>query len=180
MLSISFSRIVDNVRRGTYTATDYREIKLWARICLNHLQYVELRINYFFCLVCPHTWLTELHRWAATTGRPSSITAAYLYHSYILINMDQATIRDGQIVADIHLYSTLHRALSSRPRSNDEPPEEEFSAWKQKWGHLFCMLSTRLYEVLFLLITGCSSAKRTDARNKLLRCTPHSCCSLYS
>lgn len=38
MLSISFSTIVDNVRRGQPTDEDRRAIRLWASVCLHHVQ----------------------------------------------------------------------------------------------------------------------------------------------
>jgi hypothetical protein len=38
MLSISFSAIVENVRQGKPTNEDRRAIRLWASVCLHHLQ----------------------------------------------------------------------------------------------------------------------------------------------
>lgn len=42
MLSISFSAVVENVKRGMVTNADRQAIRLWANICLHHLQYVSL------------------------------------------------------------------------------------------------------------------------------------------
>lgn len=41
MLSISFSDIVQNIKRGSPTSEDRRAIRLWANICLHHLQSVS-------------------------------------------------------------------------------------------------------------------------------------------
>lgn len=40
MLSISFSKIVANIKRGGATIPDRQAIHLWSTICLHHLQYV--------------------------------------------------------------------------------------------------------------------------------------------
>ncbi|KAI5856670.1 hypothetical protein GGS23DRAFT_607980 [Durotheca rogersii] len=112
MLSISFSRIIDNIKRGNPTAKDHGAIHLWSRICLHHLH------------------------WAATTGRPSIIPTPYVNQCNILLSFYQATMQDGMLVAEISLYSVLHQKLAQQSALGDGDECEEFLLWKEKWKHL--------------------------------------------
>ncbi len=113
MLSISFSTIVENVRRGNPTDEDRRAIRLWASVCLHHLH------------------------WAVTTGRPSTIPAPYLNQCNILLSLFEATVHEGMVVAEILLYTALNKKLTHHSYLDANGECDEFVAWKQKWCHLF-------------------------------------------
>ncbi|KAI1074763.1 hypothetical protein F5B20DRAFT_562293 [Whalleya microplaca] len=123
MLSISFSNIVNNIKRGSPTIEDHRTIHLWSTICLHHLH------------------------WAATTGRPSIIPIAYINQCNILLSFYQATMQDGMLVAEILLYSTLHQKLDHHPYLGDGGECEEFLSWKQKWSHLLALSTSSMLRI---------------------------------
>ncbi|CAJ2504750.1 Uu.00g121440.m01.CDS01 [Anthostomella pinea] len=123
MLSTSFSKIVNNVKRGNSTTEDHRAIHQWATICLHHLQ------------------------WAATTGRPSILSTSYIDQCNILLSFYQATMQDGMLVAEIMLYSTLHQKLSRQSYLGDGGECEEFLAWKQKWNHLLALSTSSMLRI---------------------------------
>ncbi|KAH8885931.1 hypothetical protein GQ53DRAFT_845277 [Thozetella sp. PMI_491] len=126
MLSISFSEIVDSVKKGTSSADDYRAIKLWAGICLHHLQ------------------------WSATTGQPPTISEPYLNQCNMLVNVFQATTQDRMTVAEILLYSSIHRELASGTYLESVLREEEiFAPWKQKWIHLFALPKSSILKISY-------------------------------
>lgn len=112
MLSISFSGIIKNIKKGSLTSEDHKAVHLWSRICLHHLH------------------------WAATTGRPSIIPLAYINQCNILLSFYQATLQDGMLVAEILLYSTLHQKLAHQSYLGDGGECVEFLSWKEKWNHL--------------------------------------------
>uniref|UniRef100_A0A0B7JJ77 Transcription factor domain-containing protein n=1 Tax=Bionectria ochroleuca TaxID=29856 RepID=A0A0B7JJ77_BIOOC len=76
MLTINFSDISERLDSGLATSADQRAVRTWAIISLVHLH------------------------WAAITGRPPTIPAAYLLQSQLLLNFEQATMRDGMLVAE--------------------------------------------------------------------------------
>ncbi|KAI0509719.1 hypothetical protein F5B22DRAFT_615734 [Xylaria bambusicola] len=123
MLSICFTQIVDRLKKGTSGGEDYRAIQLWSTICLHHLH------------------------WAATTGRPSIIPKGYLNQCYVLHSFYRATIQDGMLVAEIMLYSTLHRKLLQESYPSDGRECEEFRTWKQKWNHLLALPTSAMLRV---------------------------------
>ncbi|KAB5578107.1 hypothetical protein GE09DRAFT_1088523 [Coniochaeta sp. 2T2.1] len=128
MLSISFSTIVDNVRRGKPTDEDRRAIRLWASVCLHHLH------------------------WAVTTGRPSTIPAPYLNQCNILLSLFEATVHEGMVVAEILLYTVLNRKLTTGRHSSylDAQGEcAEFAAWKRKWCHLFALPRSSAFKLSY-------------------------------
>ncbi|KAK5633296.1 hypothetical protein RRF57_009011 [Xylaria bambusicola] len=112
MLSIYFTQIVDRLKKGSSTTEDHRAIHLWSTICLHHLH------------------------WAATTGRPSIIPKGYINQCNVLLSFYRATMQDGMLVAEIMLYSILHRKLLQESYPNDGRECEEFRTWKQRWNHL--------------------------------------------
>ncbi|KAB5584995.1 hypothetical protein GE09DRAFT_1068991 [Coniochaeta sp. 2T2.1] len=127
MLSISFSTIVENVRRGKPTDEDRRAIRLWASVCLHHLH------------------------WAVTTGRPSTIPAPYLNQCNILLSLFEATVHEGMVVAEILLYTVLNRKLTTGRHSYLDAQGEcaEFAAWKRKWCHLFALPRSSAFKLSY-------------------------------
>ncbi|KAI1468983.1 uncharacterized protein F4812DRAFT_450795 [Daldinia caldariorum] len=123
MLSISFSKIINNIRQGSSTNDDHKSIHLWSKICLHHLH------------------------WAATTGRPSIIPAPYINQCNILLNFYQATMQDGMLVAEILLYSTLHQKLTHQSYLGDGGECKEFLAWKEKWSHLLGLPTSSMLKI---------------------------------
>ncbi|KAI1267903.1 hypothetical protein F5Y18DRAFT_442302 [Xylariaceae sp. FL1019] len=123
MLSISFSKIVNNIKKGISTIEDHRTMHLWSTICLHHLQ------------------------WAATTGRPSVIPKMYLNQCQILLSFYQATMKDQMLVAEILLYSILHEKLSRQSYPQDGCECEEFLAWKQRWNHLLALPTSSMLKI---------------------------------
>ncbi|KAI1323113.1 hypothetical protein F5Y16DRAFT_384692 [Xylariaceae sp. FL0255] len=123
MLSISFSKMVSNIKKGISTAEDYKIMHLWSSICLHHLQ------------------------WAATTGRASVIPTSYLNQCNILLSFYQATMQDGMLVAEIMLYTILHRKLSRQSFPHDGRECEEFLAWKQRWNHLLTLSTSSMLQI---------------------------------
>ncbi|KAI1208657.1 uncharacterized protein F4807DRAFT_144868 [Annulohypoxylon truncatum] len=123
MLSISFSKIINNIKEGTMTAEDQRAIHLWSKICLHHLH------------------------WAATTGRPSIIPTQYIDQCNILLSFYQATMQDGMLVAEIFLYSTLHQKLAHQSYLGDGGECKEFLAWKEKWNHLLGLSTSSMLRI---------------------------------
>ncbi|KAI0155095.1 hypothetical protein GGR57DRAFT_511532 [Xylariaceae sp. FL1272] len=123
MLSISFSKIVHNVKNGISTMDDYRTMHLWSTICLHHLQ------------------------WAATTGRPSVIPKTYINQCQILLSFYQAAIKDEMLVAEILLYLILHQKLSRQSYPQDGNECEEFLAWKQRWNHLLSLSTSSMLRI---------------------------------
>ncbi|KAI0007557.1 hypothetical protein F4779DRAFT_591311 [Xylariaceae sp. FL0662B] len=123
MLSISFSNVVKNIKQGSSTTEDHRAIHLWSTICLHHLH------------------------WAATTGRPSIIPTAYVNQCNVLLSFYQATMQDGMLVAEILLYSTLHRKLDHHTYISDGDECEEFLDWKQKWNHLLALSTSSMLRI---------------------------------
>ncbi|KAI1341230.1 hypothetical protein F5Y15DRAFT_28516 [Xylariaceae sp. FL0016] len=123
MLSISFSKIVDNIKRGNSTVGDHRAIHLWSTICLQHLH------------------------WAATTGRPSVIPRSYVNQCNILLSFYQATIQDSMLVAEISLYSALHDKLAGQSSPGDGSECEEFLSWRHKWNHLLLLSTSSMLKI---------------------------------
>ncbi|KAI0017980.1 hypothetical protein F4780DRAFT_753370 [Xylariomycetidae sp. FL0641] len=123
MLSISFSKIVNNIKQGSPTVEDHRAIHLWSTICLHHLH------------------------WAATTGRPSIIPRSYVNQCNILMSFYQATMQDGMLVAEISLYLLLHQKLGGQSYPGDGSECEEFVAWKQKWSHLLSLPTSSMLQI---------------------------------
>ncbi|RKU48437.1 hypothetical protein DL546_009634, partial [Coniochaeta pulveracea] len=113
MLSISFSAVVDDVKRHMVTDADRQAIRLWANICLHHLH------------------------WAATIGRPSTIPSRYLDQCSLLLKVTEGTVREAMIVAEITLYTNLNRKLTQHSYLDHEGECREFVSWKEKWFHLF-------------------------------------------
>lgn len=76
------------------------------------------------------------------TGRPSIIAEAYLDQCSSILNIFDATIQDGIVLAEIHLYSTLLKILKApRPMPMSGKPKE-LSQWHEKWGHLLGMATS--------------------------------------
>ncbi|KAI5917825.1 hypothetical protein F4810DRAFT_716077 [Camillea tinctor] len=123
MLSISFSKIVNNIKHSHPTADDYSAMHLWSTICLHHLH------------------------WAATTGRPSIIPTSYVNQCNILLNFYRSTMQDGMIVAEIMLYSALHQKLSRRSYLDDSDECEEFLSWRQKWNYLLALPTSAMLRI---------------------------------
>ncbi|KAI1364090.1 hypothetical protein F5Y08DRAFT_307898 [Xylaria arbuscula] len=123
MLSIYFTQIVDRLKKGNSTTEDHRAIHLWSTICLHHLH------------------------WAATTGRPSIIPNGYLNQCNVLLSFYGATMQDGMLVAEIMLYSILHRKLLQESYRSDGRECEEFRTWKQKWNHLLALPTSSMLRV---------------------------------
>ncbi|ORY61657.1 uncharacterized protein BCR38DRAFT_38056 [Pseudomassariella vexata] len=123
MLSISFSKIVNNIKRGTTTVSDRRAIHLWSTICLHHLH------------------------WAATTGRPSVLQNAYINQCNILLSFYQASMQNGMLVAEIMLYSVLHQKLNRRSYLDANSECEEFKSWKQRWNHLMSLPTASMLRI---------------------------------
>ncbi|KAI1089010.1 hypothetical protein F5B19DRAFT_399695 [Rostrohypoxylon terebratum] len=123
MLSISFSKIINNIKEGRMTSEDQKAIQLWSKICLHHLH------------------------WAATTGRPSIIPIPYIDQCNILLSFYQATMQDGMLVAEIFLYSTLHQKLAHQSYLGDGGECKEFLAWKEKWNHLLGLSTSAMLRI---------------------------------
>ncbi|KAI1452988.1 hypothetical protein F4805DRAFT_397822 [Annulohypoxylon moriforme] len=123
MLSISFSKIINNIKEGSLSSEDQKAILLWSKICLHHLH------------------------WAATTGRPSIIPIAYIDQCNILLSFYQATMQDGMLVAEIFLYSTLHQKLAHQSYLGDGGECKEFLAWKEKWNHLLGLSTSSMLRI---------------------------------
>ncbi|KAI0173048.1 hypothetical protein GGR52DRAFT_369858 [Hypoxylon sp. FL1284] len=123
MLSISFSSIIKNIKKGSSAAEDHKAIHLWSKICLHHLH------------------------WAATTGRPSIIPTAYIDQCNILLSFYQATMQDGMLVAEILLYSTLHQKLAHQSYLGDGGECQEFLSWKEKWKHLIGLSTSSMLRI---------------------------------
>lgn len=123
MLSISFSGIIKNIKKGSLTSEDHKAVHLWSRICLHHLH------------------------WAATTGRPSIIPLAYINQCNILLSFYQATLQDGMLVAEILLYSTLHQKLAHQSYLGDGGECVEFLSWKEKWNHLIGLSTSSMLRI---------------------------------
>ncbi|KAI0601220.1 hypothetical protein F4775DRAFT_589908 [Biscogniauxia sp. FL1348] len=123
MLSISFSKIINNIKCGHPTADDYSVVHLWSTICLHHLH------------------------WAATTGRPSIIPMPYIDQCNILLSFYRSTMQDGMLVAEIMLYSALHQKLVQRSYLDDSDECEEFISWKQKWNYLLALPTSSMLRV---------------------------------
>ncbi|KAI1499221.1 hypothetical protein F5X99DRAFT_390668 [Biscogniauxia marginata] len=132
MLSISFSKIVNNIKRGHSTVEDYKAMHLWSTICLHHLH------------------------WAATTGRPSIIPNSYVNQCNILLSFFRSTMQDGMLVAEIMLYSTLHQNLARHSYLRDCAECEEFLLWKQKWNYLLALPTSSMlrlgYHAAYLIL----------------------------
>ncbi|KAH6976435.1 hypothetical protein BKA56DRAFT_488152 [Ilyonectria sp. MPI-CAGE-AT-0026] len=123
MLSISFSEIVENIRKDIPTPEDQRAIRLWSTISLDHLY------------------------WAATTGRPSAIPNAYLKHCDLLLSFYKASMQDGMLLAEILLCTTLLQKLGGHTVLDREGQCVEFTAWKQKWNHLLSMPTASMLRI---------------------------------
>jgi hypothetical protein len=76
-------------------------------------------------------------RWAATTGRSSSISDAYLSQCNMLLNISEATLQDNMVVAEVLLYKNLHELTNRHDRVDTFEESKELVSWKQKWSHLF-------------------------------------------
>ncbi|KAI1846429.1 hypothetical protein JX266_007634 [Neoarthrinium moseri] len=143
MLSLSFSKVVSNIRRGTATIQDRRAIHLWSTICLHHLH------------------------WAATTGRPSVLQTPYINQCNILLSFYQASMQDGMLVAEILLYSVLHQKLARRSYLDANGECEEFKTWKQKWNHLMALSTASMlrigYYAAYLILGVRALEERGDA-----------------
>ncbi|KAI0888515.1 uncharacterized protein GGS22DRAFT_156079 [Annulohypoxylon maeteangense] len=123
MLSISFSKIINNIKEGSLTTEDHKAIHLWSKICLHHLH------------------------WAATTGRSSIIPMPYIDQCNILLSFYEATMQDGMLVAEIFLYSTLHQKLAHQSYLGDGGECKEFLAWKEKWNHLLGLSTSSMLRI---------------------------------
>ncbi|KAI1388064.1 uncharacterized protein F4822DRAFT_408500 [Hypoxylon trugodes] len=123
MLSISFSKIISNIKQGSSTADDEKTIHLWCKICLHHLH------------------------WAATTGRPSIIPIPYIDQCNILLSFYRATMQDGMLVAEILLFSALHEKLAHQSYLGDGGECKEFLSWKEKWNHLLVLPTSSLLRI---------------------------------
>ncbi|KAK6082232.1 C6 zinc finger domain protein [Seiridium cupressi] len=143
MLSISFSKIVGNIRRGSSTIQDRRAIHLWSTICLHHLH------------------------WSATTGRPSVLHIPYINQCNVLLSFYQASMQDGMLVAEILLYSVLHQKLSRRSYLDANGECDGFKAWKQKWNHLMSLSTASMlrigYYAAYLILATRALEERGDA-----------------
>ncbi|KAI2466299.1 hypothetical protein F4781DRAFT_424182 [Annulohypoxylon bovei var. microspora] len=123
MLSISFSKIINNIKDGSLITEDQKAVHLWSKICLHHLH------------------------WAATTGRPSVIPIQYIDQCNILLSFYQATMQDGMLVAEILLYSTLHQKLAHQSYLGDGGECKEFLSWKEKWNHLLGLSTSSMLRI---------------------------------
>ncbi|KAH6670866.1 hypothetical protein F5X68DRAFT_247418 [Plectosphaerella plurivora] len=123
MLSISFSEIVTRIKTGASTAEDQRAIRLWATICLQHLH------------------------WAASTGRPSTIPAAYLDSCNILLSFYDASMHDGMLLSEVLLYTNLLEKLETRHAPQSSPENLGFPAWKERWNHLLSLPTASMLKV---------------------------------
>ncbi|KAH8665429.1 hypothetical protein BGZ61DRAFT_462270 [Ilyonectria robusta] len=112
MLSISFSEIMTRLSLSTSTTADQKSVRLWANICLANLH------------------------WSATTGRPSILPPSYLRQCRILLNFEQATMRDGMLFAEIALYSMLEQRCSRKSYMKLDGSHGGFEEWRQKWSYL--------------------------------------------
>ncbi|KAF4538173.1 C6 zinc finger domain containing protein [Lasiodiplodia theobromae] len=121
MLSISFSKIVANIKNGEPTVEDTAAVRLWSHICLYHLH------------------------WAATTGRPSTIPTSYLKHCNIILNFYDGTLEDSLILAEIALYESVLQKMNERPSLHSE--DEEFAEWKQKWNYLLSLPTSSFLKI---------------------------------
>lgn len=131
MLSFNFSEISSRISDGTVTASDHRAIRIWANICLVNLQLVHLTYSFFKVINYP------LHlRWGATAGRPPTIPSHYLNQCKLLLNLEQATLRDGMLVAEIELYTIVHDQFASKHYLDRDGGSQVMVAWKSKWNHL--------------------------------------------
>ncbi|KAH6644938.1 hypothetical protein BKA67DRAFT_125189 [Truncatella angustata] len=143
MLSISFSKIVGNIKRGTSTIQDRQAIHLWSTICLHHLH------------------------WSATTGRPSVLHVPYINQCNILLSFYQASMQDGMLVAEILLYSVLHQKLSRRSYLDTNGECDDFKVWKQKWNHLMSLSTASMlrigYYAAYLILAVRALEERGDA-----------------
>ncbi|KAI1760021.1 hypothetical protein GGR53DRAFT_526626 [Hypoxylon sp. FL1150] len=123
MLSINFSNIIKNIKKGSLTNEDHKAIHLWSRICLHHLH------------------------WAATTGKPSIIPPAYIDQCNVLLSFYEATMQDGMLVAEIMLYSALHQKLARLSYLGDGRECAEFLSWKEKWNHLIGLPTSSMLRI---------------------------------
>ncbi|EFQ28787.1 uncharacterized protein GLRG_03931 [Colletotrichum graminicola M1.001] len=113
MLSINFSEILSRTKSGTSTEGDQRVMRLWANTCL-----------------------VNLH-WAATTGRPATVPAAYLRQCKLLLDFEEVTMRDAMVYAEIMLYLVLQDKFSQRLYLGSDGTCAELSAWRTRWNSLF-------------------------------------------
>ncbi|KAK8068963.1 hypothetical protein PG994_005579 [Apiospora phragmitis] len=123
MLSISFSKIVNNIKHGSSNIQDRQAIHLWSTVCLHHLH------------------------WAATTGRPSVLQSSYVNQCNILLSFYQASMQDGMLVAEVLLYSVLHSKLRKRSYLDAHGECSEFKTWKQKWNHLMSLPTASMLRI---------------------------------
>ncbi|KAK7931305.1 hypothetical protein PG985_002017 [Apiospora marii] len=123
MLSISFSKIVNNIKHGSSNIQDRQAIHLWSTVCLHHLH------------------------WAATTGRPSVLQTSYINQCNILLSFYQASMQDGMLVAEVLLYSVLHSKLRKRSYLDAHGECSEFKTWKQKWNHLMSLPTASMLRI---------------------------------
>ncbi|KAK8097839.1 uncharacterized protein PG998_013325 [Apiospora kogelbergensis] len=123
MLSISFAKIVNNIKHGSSNIQDRQAIHLWSTVCLHHLH------------------------WAATTGRPSVLQTSYINQCNILLSFYQASMQDGMLVAEVLLYSVLHSKLRKRSYLDAHGECSEFKTWKQKWNHLMALPTASMLRI---------------------------------
>ncbi|CAG9984916.1 unnamed protein product [Clonostachys byssicola] len=133
MLSIHFSDISERIDSGLATSTDQRAVRTWAIICL-----------------------VNLH-WAAITGRPPTIPAAYLIQSQLLLNFEQATMRDGMLVSEVNLFKILHQNFESNDFLDNNGSSTSLCTWKEKWSYLFDLPTSGVlrmsHSIAWLLLT---------------------------
>lgn len=55
----------------------------------------------------------------------------------MLINVFEATVHEGMIVAEILLYTALNRKVTLHSYLDTDGECEDFTSWKHKWVHLF-------------------------------------------
>lgn len=148
MLSINFAQVAPNVEVGDASLEDHRNLRIWAGISLNHLQYVNKEITsprscqsvkqlLIYPLTCVH-----MYRWAVATGRSSFIPQHYVNNCLMILDIYQATIEDAMVVAEIMLYSCINSIGEQQARLSADGNFAEMTAWKHKWKHLFSTYNT--------------------------------------
>jgi hypothetical protein len=69
----------------------------------------------------------------------------YLNQCKLLLNLEQATLRDGMLVAEVELFTILHDQFVAKQYLDKEGSSKQIVAWKSKWNHLLGMLPSFSY-----------------------------------
>ncbi|KAK7419660.1 hypothetical protein QQX98_003251 [Neonectria punicea] len=104
--------------------------------------------------------------WGANAGRPPTVPPSYLEQCRLLLNFQQATLRDGMLVAEVKLFIGVHNQYATGHCLSCDSSSTYLAAWKAEWGHLLNFPTSGMLKLGYAAVELLLARRTVEARKE--------------